>query len=199
MNYADLKIFIDIPVLQTDRLILRKITRLDLEDVFEYASDPEVSKYLLWYPHVDKKFTLQYLKILEREYRKMNFFDWGVTVSESGKMIGTCGFTAFDIINNSAEIGYVLNADYWGQGYAEEMIRKILDFGFNVLGLHRIEAKMMCQNTSSSKVAEKCGMRFEGTLRESVLAKGKYVDVKVFAITETNYKKLINSHINECK
>lgn len=192
MDYKDLAIFSDIPTLRTERLILRKMERYDLDDVFEYASDPLVSKYLLWYPHEDKRLTKEYLKLVERNYKKKNFFDWGVSLAESGKLIGTCGFSAFNIINNSAEIGYVLGSGYWGNGYAKEAVDAVLNFGFNVLLLNRIEAKIMSDNYASKVVAKKCGMRFEGVNVESIYAKGRYIDVDVFAITKSEYKKLIS-------
>ena len=74
-------------------------------------------------------------------------------------MIGTCGFTKFDYSNNAAEIGYVLNSDYWGKGYCSEAVSKIIEFGFESLKLHRIEARYMKENIRSRNVMEKCGMQ----------------------------------------
>ena len=186
MKYSDLKLFSKIPVLQTERLILRKITRADLMDVYEYASDPLVSKYLLWNPHSDLSYTSQYLKLIEHNYKKQNFFDWGVTLADSKKMIGTCGFTSFDIKNNMAEIGYVLNRKYWGRGIAVEAAKKVIDFGFNTLDLHRIEVNFIPSNASSRRVAEKCGMHYEGVLKERIWVKGEYKDIEVYSITRSS-------------
>lgn len=195
MNFADLKIFTDIPTIESDRIILRKILRTDVDDVFEYSSDEQLTKYLLWHPHKNIAVTLQYLKTLERKYRKMEFYDWGVVHKSSGKLIGTCGFTAFDIENNGAEIGYVIARPYWGMGFAAEAARAVIEFGFQTLRLHRIEARFMTKNDGSRRVAQKCGMKFQGLFKEGVLAKGRYEDVEIFAVTEYEYKSQENCNI----
>ena len=187
MNYSDLKIFSKIPSLRTERLVLRKICRSDVLDVYEYASDPYVSKYLLWNPHRNISYTTEYLKVIERNYKKNNFFDWAITLADTNKMIGTCGFTSFDIPNNTAEIGYVLNRNYWGRGIAVEASNRIIEFGFNQLGLHRIEVNFMPSNSSSRRVAEKCGMHYEGLMKDRILVKGSYQDIEVYAITSSTY------------
>ena len=186
MNYTDLKLFYQLPEIETERLILRRIERKDLNDVFEYSSDPEVSKYLLWSPHKDIGYTSQYLKLIDKSYRKLNFYDWAVTLKSNGKMIGTCGFTMFDIPNNCAEIGYVISKKYWGQKIAPEAAKAIISFGFNVLNLHRIEAHFMPENAGSRRVAEKCGMKFEGVLKDRVIAKGEYRNVEIYSIISPN-------------
>ena len=190
MIKEDLDIFKNIPTLETERLILRRMKLTDLADVFDYAKRAEVSEFLLWYPHDEPGFTRRYLKIVDTKYKRGEFYDWAVVNKTDGKMIGTAGFTRFDIFNNSAEIGYVLNSEYWGRGLAAEASRAVITFGFEVLGLRRIEAKYMTGNSSSKRVAEKCGMCEEGILRESVYAKGKYVDVAVSSILYDEYKKI---------
>ena len=97
-------------------------------------------------------------------------------------MIGTCGFTRFDFRHDSAEIGYVLNPDFWGRGLMPEAAAAVMNFGFEKLLLNRIEAKHLTGNEASRRVMEKAGMRFEGVLREGMLVKGKYVDVGICSI-----------------
>ena len=105
-------------------------------------------------------------------------------------MIGTCGFTRFDYANNSAEIGYVLNPAYHGQGFATEAVEKVLEFGFDRLCLNRIEGKYMVENKASRRVMEKCSMTFEGVRREGMLIKGRYRNVGVCSILKKEYKRL---------
>ena len=188
MQQYHLKLFSKIPTLETERLVLRRMMLDDLDDVFEYASQPEVPKYLLWYPHEDKSFTAQYLRIVDKKYKKNEFYDWAVTFN--GKMIGTAGFTSFDVLNNSAQIGYVLNKNYWGKGIASEAARAVITFGFEALGLNRIEAKFIPENNSSRRVLEKCGMKFEGSHHEAIRAKGRYLDIEIYAITRSEYEKI---------
>ncbi len=192
MEERELRLFTRIPIITTSRLTLRRIMPSDLDDVFEYASNPEVPRYLLWYPHPDKDYTARYLREVDRRYKKAQFYDWAVTLTDSGKMIGTCGFTSFDLPNNSAEVGYVLNSSYWGQEIACEALRAVITFGFEVLELNRIEAHFMPENNSSRRVLEKCMMQPEGVRREAMYAKGRYIDIETYAITAADYKKITN-------
>ena len=192
MIKEDLEIFKTIPTLETERLILRRMMPSDLADVYDYAKRAEVSEFLLWYPHDTTAFTRKYLKIVDSKYKRGEFYDWAVVCKADGRMIGTAGFTSIDVYNNNAEIGYVLNSDYWGRGLAAEAARAVITFGFEALRLVRIEAKYMTDNLGSKRVAEKCGMREEGILRQSVYAKGRYVDVCLCSILIDEYKRLVS-------
>ncbi len=176
------------PTLMTERLTLRKILKSDSEDYFEFASDPAVTKYLLWKPHDSFSFTRHYLSYLQGRYRAGEFYDWGIVDSNTGKFIGTCGFTSFDFANNSAEVGYVLNRAWWHRGIAVEALTKVLEFGFETLGLRRIEARYMIGNDNSRHVMEKVGMAFEGVKRDSLLLDGVYVSVGACAILNDEFK-----------
>lgn len=179
--------FRDPPILFTKRLILRKILKSDADDVFEYSSDPEVTRYLLWDPHQNYRYTVRYLSYLQTRYRAGEFHDWALILKDTGKMIGTCGFTAFDLTNNSAEVGYVLNRAYWHKGIAAEALSAVINFGFNELSLFRIEAKFMAGNVNSRRVMEKVGMSFEGINRGAMLIKGKYTSIGVCSILANEY------------
>lgn len=185
MKNSDLKRFINIPRLYTERLTLRRIMPSDLEDVYEYASDPEVPRFLLWTPHADRTVTKRYLSVIDKKYRRSEFYDWGIEYN--GKMIGTCGFTSLSVYDNRGEIGYVLNREFWGMGLAREAVSRVLDFGFRELGLNRIEAKFMIGNDRSLSVMQKCNMTLEGTMKQYVYAKGSYRDVGIAAICADEY------------
>ena len=185
-----IKYFKDPPTLFTERLVLRRLLKSDHLDMFEYASNPGVTKYLLWEPHTSERYTFRYLQFIQSKYRSGEFYDWAVVDKRTGKMIGTCGFTRFDFENNSAEIGYVLNPAFWHRGIAAEAVRRVLDFGFTILGLHRIEAKFMVGNDNSRRVMEKSGMTFEGILRDSLFIRNRYVSVGVCSITEAEFEAL---------
>lgn len=182
--------FKDIPTLMTDRLILRRLQRSDAADMFEYASNPEVTRYLLWEPHMNLRYTARYLSYLQGRYRAGEFYDWAVVDKMNGKMIGTCGFTSFDFANNSAEVGYVLNPAYWHHGIAAEALLEVLHFGFTILGFNRIEARYMNGNNDSRRVMEKVGMTFEGVARGSMFVKGRYVSIGTCSILKSEYLDL---------
>lgn len=182
MNEDMLSIFTRIPTLETSRLTMRKILPSDCADVYDYSHRPETSRYLLWSPHANLRYTKKYLSYVQTAYRNEEFYDFALVDKESGRMIGTCGFTSFDLRNNSAEIGYVLHPDFWGKGLAKEAVLRLMTFGFAELRLHRLSAKIMTENEASKKVALKCGMRHEATFVEGMLIKGRYETIDEYAI-----------------
>lgn len=184
-----LKIFKNPPILECDRVILRKIDRSFADDMFEYASNPAVTKYLTWDVHPNRRFSYNYLGYVNSRYRTGEFFDWAITMRDSGKMIGTCGFTRFNFSSYSAEIGFVLNPKYWGYSIAPEASRRVIRFGFDTLELHRIEARYMENNIQSRRVMEKSGMTFEGIYRDMMLVRGQFVSVGVCSILRSEFNR----------
>ena len=184
-----LKIFKNPPILECDRIILRKMDRSFADDMFEYASNPAVTKYLTWDVHPNRRFSYNYLGYVNSRYRTGEFFDWAITMRDSGKMIGTCGFTRFNFSSYSAEIGFVLNPKYWGYSIAPEASRRVIRFGFDTLELHRIEARYMENNIQSRRVMEKSGMTFEGIYRDMMLVRGQFVSVGVCSILRSEFNR----------
>jgi len=181
------RLFSRIPTLETDRLILRGMRVSDAEDMYAYARRPSVTAYLTWDPHGSMEETREYLTYIGQRYRTGDFYDWAMVCKADGHMIGTCGFTSFNCPADSAEIGYVLNPAYQGQGYATEAVRRVLAFGFGELNLHRIEARFMEGNTPSLRLMERIGMTFEGYARESMRIKGRYSTVGTCSILRHEY------------
>ena len=184
-----LKIFKNPPILECDRVILRKMDRSFADDMFEYASNPAVTKYLTWDVHPNRRFSYNYLGYVNSRYRTGEFFDWAITMRDSGKMIGTCGFTRFNFSSYSAEIGFVLNPKYWGYSIAPEASRRVIRFGFDTLELHRIEARYMENNIQSRRVMEKSGMTVEGIYRDMMLVRGQFVSVGVCSILRSEFNR----------
>lgn len=183
------KIFSDIPTLKTERLVLRGLREYDADDMYEYASMSEVTEFLLWKEHKSLSYTKEYLKYIESRYSVGDFYDWAITLKESGKMIGTCGFAKIDTVNNLAELGYVLNPKYHKMGIATEAAEAVIRFGFEKLEFNRIQARFMEGNTPSLRVMERLGMTFEGFEREAVFVKGSYRTVGKCAILAKNFMK----------
>lgn len=177
-----LNIFRKIPTIETPSLIMRKMVPEDYRDMYEYSRQDSVTRYLLWKSHPSPEYTHKYLKFVQGQYRSGDFYDWAIELKSTGKMIGTCGFTKFDYPNNCAEIGYVINPDFWGRGYATEAVSAVLKFGFLRLGLNRIEARYIIGNEASRRVMEKNGMTFEGIHKKLLFVKGEYVDVGICAV-----------------
>ena len=184
------RIFSHLPELITPRLTLRQLSLIDVGDMYEYTSRNDVAKYVTWYPHPDRAYTNDYLHYLSTRYAAGMFYDWAIVYEPDCKMVGTCGFTSFNFPADSAEVGYVLNPDYWGKGIMQEALTHVLAFGFERLGLNRIEARYVEENERSRHVMERVGMTFEGILRDGMLVKGKYVNVGICSILRSEWERM---------
>ncbi|MBR6301097.1 MAG: GNAT family N-acetyltransferase [Clostridia bacterium] len=180
------RIFSDLPVLETSRLRLRPLKMGDAQDMFRYASDPEVSRHVLWETHESLRDSRRVLRGALRQYRRGEPSSYAVERRSDHRMIGTIGFMWVNLEHRSGEVGYSFARDCWGQGYATEALRAVLQFGFDTLRLHRIEAQHEVDNPASGRVMEKCGMQCEGVLRGRVFNKGHFSDVKLYAILREN-------------
>ncbi len=183
------RVFSHIPELTTQRLTLRRLSLIDVGDMYEYASRNDVAKYLTWHPHTDRTYTNEYLQYVATRYAAGMYYDWAIVYEPECKMVGTCGFTSFNFLADSAEVGYVLNPEYWGRGIMREALERVLQFGFETLGLHRIEARYVEENIRSRRVMEGVGMTFEGVLRDAMLVKGAHVSVGICSILRSEWEK----------
>jgi len=181
------------PQLETERLILRKLTPQDERDVFEYASDDEVTKYVTWETHKTIDDTRNFISFTLERYERDEAGEWGIVLKENSKLIGTIGIPGYSIKDRRAEIGYVLSRKYWGQGIMPEALRQVLKFAFEEMGLNRIECYHALGNEKSGRVMQKVGMSFEGIARERLYAKNRYWDNKQYAILKSDWIKLQNA------
>ena len=190
MNFLT-KLFLKMPEMESERLKFRSIKKKDVNDIFEYASDPRTSKFLMWDPHDSLEYTKKFIEIVLSNYKSGEYNDWAIVLKDSKKMIGTCGLTRIDERNGVVEIGYVISPDYWGMGIATEAAKKIVKFAFDELGANRVEARFLYGNEGSLAVMKKIGMKFEGYFREALFVKGKYRTVGVSAILRKDYIKSV--------
>lgn len=122
--------------------MLRKMRPEDAEAMFAYASDPEVTRYVLWDTHGSIEDTRSFLNFAVEGYGQGDFGGWGMVLKETGAFIGTCGLDAgYSPEHARAEVGYVLSREYWGRGLMPEAVRAVVRFGFEELHLNRIEAR----------------------------------------------------------
>ena len=175
------------PDLMTPWLRLRRLTMRDAQDIFRYSRDPEVARHVLWDAHRTVGDSRAYLRYMLRRYRGHEPASWGIEYLETGRIIGTIGFMWIQEDNNAAEVGYSLARDCWGKGIMTEALRAVLQYGFDEMNLNRIEAQHETTNPASGAVMRKCGMQKEGTLRQRLFNKGRYVDVDLYAILRRDY------------
>ena len=175
--------------ISTPRLLIRKLTISDAEDIYGVSSNPNVSKYVLWDTHRSIMDSRAMIRAHLRSYRNEEPASLAIELKETGKVIGTIGFLWIDREHNSAEIGYSLGEAHWNNGYMTEALRAMLAFGFDKLYLNRIEACFDVHNTASGRVMEKAGMQREGILRKKLYNKGRYIDVEMWSILMEDYIK----------
>ncbi|PKG22774.1 GNAT family N-acetyltransferase [Niallia nealsonii] len=180
-------IYGSLPVLETDRLILRKINLKDAKDMYAYCSNPEVAKYVTWQAHQTVTATREFIKYIMDQYELKKIAPWGMEWKENGQLIGTIDFVWWQTKNRAAEIGYVLHQDYWGKGIMTEACRKLVFFGFTQMDLIRIQARCVKENKASEKVMQKAGMKYEGTIRKGILLKGKHQDMQLYSILKEEF------------
>ena len=184
------KELLEIPKIETERLILRKITTDDVNDIFEYASVPEVTTFVLWETHRSKQDSLDFVKFAEEQFNNNLSIIWGIEIKNEKKLIGTIDLRNWKAIHKCGEVGYVVSKKYWNKGYVSEATKAVIKFGFKELHMNRIEAHCEEENIGSWKVMEKCGMKFEGILREKVFIKGRFRTMKMYSILKKEWKEL---------
>jgi ribosomal-protein-alanine N-acetyltransferase len=172
--------------LKTDRLILREVNWDDLEDIFILESNPEVDEYnTLGIPDskdVTREHLRPFIKDQKAGVRKM--YCWTIRLPADDQFIGLAGMNLSADRFKMAEIWYNLMPSHWGNGYATEVARRLIRFGFESLKLHRIEAGVATENKRSIKVLEKAGMSIEGIRRKILPIRGRWVDNYHYAILE---------------
>ncbi|SDY31890.1 GNAT family N-acetyltransferase [Salimicrobium album] len=179
-----------IDVLKGERVNLRDMEEKDWVDVHKYASQDKVCQYQPWGPNSEQEsedFVKQVIFDAKKENRSR--FVFAIIVKENGKLIGAGEINIRNYTNRVGEIAYIINPEYWGLGYATEVAKLLIPFGFNQLNLHRIFATCDPRNIGSSRVLEKVGMTEEGRIREDLLIKDGWRDSLIFSILEQEWNK----------
>ena len=176
-----------LPKLETKRLTLRPISLNDIDDVFEYAKSPLVGPNAGWKPHASKKETEAFVtySIKKREFGQPGIY--AIVLNGSQKMIGTIEIHTYNQFK--AEIGFVLNPDYWGQGIIVEAAKAVIVYGFEILHLKRLQYGYFLFNIRSKRVCEKLGFTKEGILRNKFQNyNGEIIDEVIASITSEDYQ-----------
>jgi ribosomal-protein-alanine N-acetyltransferase len=188
--------------LRTERLVLRAFREDDLQFVFDHFSDPDVSRFL--YDHEPPTTIKEGEDILKwcMDSGSKDHIRWCIEIGKGsgkvvggkegdiGRPIGTCGFHWYDPLNNSAEIGYDLAREFWGQGLMAEALRSMLAFGFDVLQLNRVYAYVYPKNQRSVQLLAGIGFSHEGVIREKHLFRGKYYDHSLYSLLRKEHPAL---------
>ncbi len=170
------------PVIETERLRLRKVFRADLEDLLEATSDPKVTKYEPWGPyHRDE--TEKMIENILAQMESGICTEWSVERKEDAKVLGLIHLNKIDFFNRSAEVGYWYSRKSWGYGYATEALNALIHYGVQTLRMDEIVAICHPENKASLRVLEKAGMTYRKTLPQYISLGGKTADCLQYHIT----------------
>lgn len=166
--------------IETERLILRPLAKEDATKLFQYRSLPEVYKYQGFIPEkIDDA-----VNFIERhnEIKPGSWMQLAITLKSSNEMIGDCGMHFTDDDFQQVEIGFSLDPEFHGKGFASEAVKGIIDFLFNELKTHRVYGSCDPDNAASIKLMERLGMRKEAHFKKSIRLKDTWGDDLIFAI-----------------
>jgi ribosomal-protein-alanine N-acetyltransferase len=175
------------PVLTTERLVLRPFVPEDAPELQRLAGHVEISRNTLTIPHpYPDGAAEQWIAARAGRFETSGDLQFAIVSRDSGVLAGSVGL----VVNREherGEIGYWIGVDFWGRGYAAEAAGAVVDYGFGVAGLNRIFASHFAGNAASGRVLQKAGMRHEGTQRQGFKKWGEYLDAELYAILRSDW------------
>ena len=176
--------------METERLILRRFTADDAEPAFKnWTSSDGVTKFLRWPTYRDISAMRDYINFQLENYKKIDTYDWAIVLKELGEPIGSMGAVAFNEKAQSVEIGYCIGEKWWRRGYTSEALAAVIKFFFEEIGVNRVYSEHDPRNPNSGKVMEKCGMKYEGTLRQADFNNSGICDTRIYGILAEEYER----------
>jgi ribosomal-protein-alanine N-acetyltransferase len=173
----------------TPRLIIREYQETDFPGIHDFASDRETVQYMTWGPNTPEE-TRKFidLAIYQQGIVPRVNFHFVVLLLKTGQIIGGCGIHVRIPDQHTAVVGYCLNKKFWGGGHGTETLGALLKFGFEQVGIHRIEATCDTRNIGSVRVMEKNGMRRKAHFKQHIWQKGEWRDSYLYAILGSEWK-----------
>jgi ribosomal-protein-alanine N-acetyltransferase len=173
------------PTLETDRLVLRPFEEADADPLFPHAANPNVTRFTLWEHHKTIDETLMFV----RDYARCRYIEgvpepYAIALKDdpARKPVGAVGCFWASLPNRTMELGYWIAEPYWGKGVAAEACRAVVGYAFAACEPERMQARVIVGNAASTRVLEKLGFRYEGTLRGSLHRRGLIEDVMYYAV-----------------
>ncbi|MBF4491398.1 GNAT family N-acetyltransferase [Flavobacterium sp. JLP] len=173
------------PVIETERLLLRRITNDDVNEIFELRSNPETMKYIPRPLAKNTEDALEHITVIEDKIVTNVGINWGITLKDNPKLLGIIGYYRMQPENYRAEIGYMLLPEFHGKGIVPEAVNRLITYGFDDLKLHSIEAVIAPENLASEKVLQKCGFIKEAHFKESEFYEGRFLDKVIYSLLNT--------------
>jgi ribosomal-protein-alanine N-acetyltransferase len=179
--------FTPFPELKTNRLLLRRLEGSDAREMFFLRSNENVLRYLGREPAKTITEAEEFIGQINKNVDGNESILWGIALLDNpAVIIGTICLWNFQKEHYRSEIGYILHPDFWRKGIMKEAINCVVDYGFNILGLHSIEALLSTGNIASSAVLESTGFVKEGHLKENFYFRGEFGDTFIYTKLKSN-------------
>lgn len=182
------KIFNKFPELESERLILREFKQEDATDLFLIRSNDDVMNYMDSYRHKSIQDSEKEIIKIQESYKNKAGINWIIEEKSTKKVIGYFGFWRIMKEHCRAEIGYALKPEFWGKGFMNEAMNRLIDFGFKELNIHSIEANVNPKNEKSIQLLEKMNFKKEAYFRENYLFEGRFIDSIIYSLLEIDLK-----------
>ncbi len=175
--------FAPFPEINTERLLLRRITNDDAAELFFLRSSPDTMKYIDKERAASIDDAVTFINVIKDLLEKNDGITWAIALKENpAKLIGTIGHWRIIKQHYRAEVGYMLHPDYWRKGIMKEALLAVIDFGFNQMQLHSIEAHINPANKGSAAILESTGFVREAYFKEDFFFRGKFGDSAIYSL-----------------
>ena len=176
-----------LPTINTSRLSLRPISAADADDFYAVYSNPEVMRYWSTPPLANRDAASKLIDEIQEGFERQELLKWGIALLTDDKLIGSVTLFHMDFTHRRAEIGYAQGRAYWGNGYMQEALKAVLNYAFETLNLHRIEADVDPRNDGSVRTLERLGFQREGYLRERWQVNGEIQDAFFYGLLRPDW------------
>lgn len=170
-----------IPVLETERLVLRGLVAADAPALYAFRSDPVTQKHNS-VPLTDPARAEELITVLDAEHHTTGSLHWGLTIRGDNTVMGLLGYHHWNPEARRAGMGYDLARPLWGRGYMSEAVTAVLDHGFGAMDLNKVEVHTNAENRESVRMVQRLGFRQEGTFHEHFFEDGAFHDVSLYAM-----------------
>lgn len=175
--------------LETNRLLLRRVAVSDIKEIRELRGNTETMKFIPRPLVTTDEEAMEHFKMIDEKIENNTGINWAITIKGNPKLIGIIGHYRIQPENHRCEIGYMILPHYNGQGIVTEAIKSVLEYGFDDLNMHSIEAVIDPENEASERVLKKNGFVKEAHILENELWNGKFWDTVIYSLLKRNFKR----------
>jgi RimJ/RimL family protein N-acetyltransferase len=176
--------------LETQRLLLRPLKEEDEENIYQYVKDYDIARWTINIPHpYPREGAIEFIKQARGLMEEGLAYELAILLKPEMKIVGVVSFVRINKAHRNAELGYWVGKPYWNNGIATEAAIRILEFGFEDLGLQRIFAKCFFDNLPSKRIMEKIDMEYEGKFRHEIFKEDRFIDITYYSILKEDWKR----------